>query len=452
MTKVFVDRLVWTKPTDTLKKALTVVPKYGTEELKLYEEANGLLGVPIHHFPILSVMNRIEDRRVEGKGIYMQFLSEYRSGQKEVVDTFMSRLRQGTTGFIIKAPTGWGKTCVCISLASILSRTTLVVVPRDNLVKQWVDRLLTHSTLKRKDIGIISGGKADYLGKKVVIGLIHTLVLDRMRNASDLLNYFGTVIFDEVDRSVPPKTFSTAASLFPAKFKIGVSATMKRHDGLEIIFEKHLGECFIEGKKPATLKPKIIIQEFSMSSGYVHPESPKINRRGMLLSRLEKNETRNFELCKYVKLMHDSGRQCLVISDRVKQLQFMHGMLFREFEIPKKDMGFYVGSLYADLESTKKVVVKEKERERVAKECKVILATYGKVSIGTDIETLSGLVLATPTSDVLQTVGRIVRIMDGKKSPIVVDFVDTYYKDAIGWAYNRKKFYQAHNYYMKEVS
>jgi predicted helicase len=115
-------------------------------------------------------------------------------------------------------------------------------------------------------------------------------------------------------------------------------------------------------------------------------------------------------------------------------------------------MGFYVGSLYADLESSRKIVVKEKERERVAKECKVILATYGKVSIGTDIETLSGLVLATPTSDVLQTVGRIVRIMDGKKSPIVVDFVDTYYKDAVGWAYNRRKFYQEHNYYMKEVS
>lgn len=452
MTNVFVDRLVWTKPNDTLRKALTVVPKYGTEELKLYEEADGLLGVPIHHFPILSVMNRIEDRRVEGKGIYLQFISGYRSGQEEVVDKFCASLGKGRTGFIIKAPTGWGKTCVCIKLASILSRTTLVVVPRDNLVKQWVERLLKHSTLKRKDIGVISQGKADYRGKKVVIGLIHTLVLDRIKGASDLINYFGTVIFDEVDRSVPPKTFSTAASLFPAKFKIGVSATMKRHDGLEVIFQKHLGECYIQGKKPATLKPKIIIQEFSMSSGYVHPQSPKINRRGMLLSRLEKNETRNFHLCKYVKLMHESGRQCLVISDRVKQLQFMHGMLFNEFEIPKKDMGFYVGSLYADLESDRKIVVKEKERERVAKECKVILATYGKVSIGTDIETLSGLVLATPTSDVLQTVGRIVRIMDGKKSPIVVDFVDTYYKDAIGWAYNRKRFYQEHNYYMKEVS
>ena len=454
-TKVFIDRLVWTNSSSIvkLKKSLVVTSKYSGEEIKLYEEEDGWLGIPLHHFPILKLRDKIEDRRTDGVGIpNMKFTSGYRSGQEEVINKFTVQYATGRTGFVIKAPTGWGKTCVCIKLAAIVNHTTLVIVPRANLVDQWIERLLEHSNLKRKDIGVISGGKANYQGKKIVIGLVHSLILDRIRFDSDLANYFGTIIFDEVDRSVPPETFSTAASLFPARIRIGVSATVKRQDGLEVIFEKHIGECYIEGKKPEILKPKIIIQDFGMDSGYVHPQSPKINRRGMLLSRLEKNITRNFQLCKYVKLMHESGRQCLVISDRVKQLQMMYDVLFNEFEIPKKDMGYYVGSLYADIDSDKKIQVKEEERKRVAKECKVILATYGKVSIGTDIDTLSGLVLATPTSDVLQTVGRIVRIMEGKLTPIVVDFVDSWYKDARGWAYKRKKFYQENNFYIKEVS
>ena len=43
---------------------------------------------------------------------------------------------------------------------------------------------------------------------------------------------------------------------------------------------------------------------------------------------------------------------------------------------------------------------------------------------GLDIPKLDTLILATPMSDIIQSVGRILRVHDEKKEPIVVDIID----------------------------
>uniref|UniRef100_A0A6M3LVR9 Putative helicase n=1 Tax=viral metagenome TaxID=1070528 RepID=A0A6M3LVR9_9ZZZZ len=65
------------------------------------------------------------------------------------------------------------------------------------------------------------------------------------------------------------------------------------------------------------------------------------------------------------------------------------------------------------------------------------------IALGTDIPSLSGLIYATPQSEVTQSKGRIERVLEGKKEPIVVDIVDTYYKDTMRWAKKREKSYIA---------
>ena len=457
MAKPHMDRLLWfnlegfsnpSKLVD-LKKKLTVYKKFSGDKVLLYELRNGSIGIPIHHFPLIKLLNAVDDNRIEGRPITMQFKSDYWEGQEEVVDKFTEHFYEGCTGFILKAPTGWGKTAVCIKFISIIKKTTLVVVPREDLVQQWVGMFEEHSTIRPSQIGKAIGGKLSFIGKKVVIALVHTLILDRIKNNQAFINQFGLVLFDEVDRSVPPATFSAAASLFPAKYRIGVSAELKRADGLDQVFKEHVGQCTIVAKGKTRMKPKAIIHYFHEDSGYVHEESSALNRRGMFISRVANNNRRNLELCKYAKLIHKSGRQCLIVSDRVAQLQTLERMLISEFDIPMSDTGFYVGHLYSDNGS--KIKVKKEDRRRVAKECKIILGTYGKISIGTDIKSLAGLILATPQSRIVQTLGRILRQMEGKQTPVVVDFVDTFYEDAVGWAFNRKRHYYAEEIFIKEV-
>jgi superfamily II DNA or RNA helicase len=54
----------------------------------------------------------------------------------------------------------------------------------------------------------------------------------------------------------------------------------------------------------------------------------------------------------------------------------------------------------------------------------IILATYAMASEGLDIKTLTTLVMATPKSDVCQSVGRILR--SKHETPMVIDIVDNH--------------------------
>ena len=75
------------------------------------------------------------------------------------------------------------------------------------------------------------------------------------------------------------------------------------------------------------------------------------------------------------------------------------------------DCGYYVGGM-------------KQSALNISAKKSVILGTYQMAEEGLDIPDLDTIVLATPRSDVEQSVGRILRNVTGKKGPVVVDIVD----------------------------
>jgi len=106
---------------------------------------------------------------------------------------------------------------------------------------------------------------------------------------------------------------------------------------------------------------------------------------------------------------HES-RQILILSDRKQQLKDMETLL-KEAGI--ESVGYYVGGM-------KKEKLKENEN------CRVLLGTFPMASEGLDIPSLNGLVLATPKSDIIQTVGRISRIKHNNIQALIIDMVDCF--------------------------
>ena len=72
-------------------------------------------------------------------------------------------------------------------------------------------------------------------------------------------------------------------------------------------------------------------------------------------------------------------------------------------------VGYYIGGM------------KEKDL-KVSETKKVILATYAMAAEALDIKTLTTLIMATPKTDVTQSIGRILRSKD--HNPVVFDIVD----------------------------
>ena len=87
----------------------------------------------------------------------------------------------------------------------------------------------------------------------------------------------------------------------------------------------------------------------------------------------------------------------------------------------------------------------KKENKRVAENCNIILATYGMMSRGTDIQRLSTLIIATPRNEMIQVAGRIERALPGKPFPVILDVVDTTYSLSRSGLNKRLEYYFSRN-------
>ena len=90
-----------------------------------------------------------------------------------------------------------------------------------------------------------------------------------------------------------------------------------------------------------------------------------------------------------------------------------------------------------------KVKKKKKEDLKESESKKVIIATYSMASEGLDIKSLNTLIMATPKTDIVQSVGRILR--SPHSTPMIIDIVDQH--DLCNKQYyKRRAFYKKQNY------
>jgi superfamily II DNA or RNA helicase len=133
----------------------------------------------------------------------------------------------------------------------------------------------------------------------------------------------------------------------------------------------------------------------------------------------------------------DHWRQIMVIAQNRNVLNFMHKWL--KHNHPEISVGFYVGGMKeADLKQTEL--------------CQVVLATYAMAAEALDIPTLSVLFMVTPKTDIVQSIGRILRVRrTGLMQPMVYDFIDPHdlFKRQ---AKVRNTYYRKQGYYVETFS
>ena len=429
----------------SLKRAYTAQSKYDSkQQVILFKDTGNYIGIPRHAIRLSkSMAEEIIDKRELGEPIQFNTKVKLWDYQEDILTEFTSIINKGGTGIFLEAPPGSGKTIMGMDMISKLGRKALVVVPKSDLLKQWVARFTEHSDLKESDIGIAQAGKCDFLAKKVVIGLVHTIVKDRW--GSDFRNCFGTILFDECDSAVCPVTFSSTASMFPAKYRIGMTASRTRGDGLHIVFDQHINQFSLSCKTGNVMQPKVIMHKFGGDSGTIPHYLQSMNRRGVMISNLAMNPVRNKLIADYAYQSFKAGRPTLIVSDRKDQLKQLHHFLTKVMRVPESKIGYYVRTLDSKNLS-------EKEKAKTAKECDIILGTYGMIKRGTDIKRLSTLILATPQSDLRQTSGRIERFMEGKRDPVIIDIVDSSYPECKNSSRARLKFYRDRGLEIKAVN
>jgi len=130
----------------------------------------------------------------------------------------------------------------------------------------------------------------------------------------------------------------------------------------------------------------------------------KISMPNMITEVVE-DRGRNKMLVELVKKASSGTRQLLVLSDRRHHCEFLHQCF-------PKTSGLYMGGM------------KEAQLQESSKK-KIIFATFSQAHEGLDIPTLDTVILASPKSDITQSIGRIMRETKGKKNnPHIYDIHD----------------------------
>ena len=465
----------------------------------------------------------------EGDDIDLKFEGTLRDYQEPVVNKFIDYVKTETTlGGLLELPCAWGKTSASLYICSQLKKKTLVIVHKEFLMNQWIERI--KQFIPTAKIGKIQGKIIDVEGKDIVICMLQSLV--NKEYPSTLFDSFGLTIIDEVHH-ISSETFSNALFKVVTKYMLGLSATMNRKDGTTKVFKMFLGEVIhkVERKDENNVQVRAITfktndEEFNETvldwkgnpqiSTMISKLCSYNNRTEFIIKvltdfievdNIEKNiieshkkemnlknpdcqicvENKNYlikntccdtikyclpcvqeiesiaEILVFIGLDKDGKKiykknipkcpncrkrlkyeqnyienpyvkpleqlQTLILSHNLNVLHYIYNKIVCKNIV---SVGYYVGGM-------KEYELKKSEKKQV------VLASFSMASEALDIPSLNAEFLITPKTDIVQSVGRILRAKHTFSSPIIYDIKDNHNVFQKQWL-KRKTYYKKQNY------
>jgi len=521
----------------------------GGNTFPAYRESGAKLYVP-HYYGVEQFGPPKENKVSEGQDVEFEFKGTLRDYQAPVVGKFIKTVTASglPSGGLLELPCAWGKTSASLYIMSQLKKKTIVIVHKEFLMNQWIERIAQFVPAAR--IGKIQGPTVDVENKEIVLCMLQSLI--NKEYPADLFAQFGLTIIDEVHH-ISSQTFSNSLFKVVTKYMLGLSATMDRKDGTTKVFKMFLGPVIhkVERKNEHEVEVRAMtyrtndaefndtILDFkgqpqissmiSKLSSYnrrtefiiqtlvshisANPPLEKVSAKQepKHLDKVDSNPDCDLALASLKPFLKVDGcalcnksinylvrntccdqvKYCLLCMDAVvknakdnleqtinkktgevkqvkrrpkcpccskvlayeqnyidnglvkpvKELQTIvlsHNLNVLEYIYQKfvcknlASVGYYVGGM--------------SEQELKASESKhVILATYSMASEGLDIPGLNAEFLISPKTDIVQSVGRILRAKHATTQPVIYDFVDTHDVFQRQWR-KRKAFYKKQNY------
>ena len=230
------------------------------------------------------------------------------------------------------------------------------------------------------------------------------------------------------------EVFSRCMMKVNTTYTLGLSGTMERKDGLTKVFEMFIGPVVHKEKtesEHSVLVKGIVYnvddEEFNETQ-HDYMGNPKFST---MISKLCSYSHRSEFILRVVvsELEMNQEQQIMILAHNKSLITYLHDAIAHR-NIAGGSVGYYIGGM-------KEAALKQSEGK------KVIIATYAMASEGLDIKTLTSLILASPKTDVCQSVGRILR--QKHSSPLVIDIIDEHDIFMSQW-YKRRKYYKSQNY------
>lgn len=423
------------------KYAYTTVPPY----LTYYTEHRTSIEVPIgYSLADFRIGNIIESRVYERLDNVAPFVLELRDSQREAAESYLSHnINSPILNGSIQMPTGKGKSILGLYLASVLSCKTLIVVHKDDLVTGWKNDIALAFDNKVNP-GLIKA-KSRRVGHFITIATVQTLNRLSAEELQDLYNQFGFVIQDEMHHC--PATSFEVVSNFRARYKLGLTATPERTDGLAHVMNLYFGDfCYryehTEDDKDI-LPAKVIVRSNDLYFNPLcearnggkykvvdlhYPEGKSLSESQKRLSDVPYKDrpsipfqtiddfvVRNIIefVCQDIIAEYNRGHSCVVFFTLKEHCRLYYERLLES--VSPDHLGLY----YGDNPNNDEVLKKAENNRKF-----ITLTTYAKATEGTNVKQWEVEFLVSSINNeknTEQAVGRVRRTKEGKKiSPVLI--------------------------------
>lgn len=495
-----------------------------TKMFPVYRESPNKIYVP-HYYGVEHFGPPKQYKVSQGKDIDVNFIGTLRDYQEPVVNKFIHHcVTKQYGGGLLELPCAWGKTSGSLYIFSKLKKKTIVIVHKEFLMNQWVERI--QQFVPNARIGKIQASVLDVENKDIVLCMLQSLISKDYDPA--IFEEFGLTIIDEVHH-ISSQSFSNSLFKIVTKYMLGLSATMERKDGTTFVFKMFLGDVIYKAEKKNEHSVEVRAITYQVDDPEFNetiydfrgnPQNSSMiskiceyNRRtefiiqvlcdfiavtdvdketrtkykqemdSRVLKCLMCNKTDNYlvrntccDTVLYCMLCMDNilenksspttGKmvrpkcpnckkvlkyeQNYVENKYVKPLEQTHTIvmahnlnilhyIYKKFVCKNlASIGYYIGGM-------SEAELKKSEKKQV------VLASYQMSSEGLDIPTLNAEFLITPKTDIVQTVGRILRAKHAYSHPIVFDVVDSHDCFKNQWA-KRRAYYKKQNYRIIGIS
>lgn len=362
----------------------------------------------------LKIKSVLRDQRFGGSPIAVSFKGELRPEQQIAANAMLAH----DTG-VLSATTAFGKTVLAAWLIAQRGVNTLVLVHRQQLLEQWVERLSAFLKLPERAIGRIGGGRRKPTGT-IDVATIQSLV--RKGVVNDLVANYGHLVVDECHH-LSARSFELVARRAKVKYITGLSATVTRKDGHHPIIFMQCGPVRyrVDAKQQAAGRPfrhTVIVRPTNFRAPNFSSADQRVEFH-RLYEALAGDSARNQLICDDVVGAVREGRSPLLLTERKEHLQQLARYLSGKIPcltILQGGMGKKALRL-----ATAQMAAGPPDVQRV------LLATGKYIGEGFDEPRLDTLFLALPVSwrgTIAQYVGRLHRLHDGKHEVRVYDYAD----------------------------
>jgi len=326
---------------------------------------------------------------------------------------------------IIVAPCGAGKTAIGLTAVLHLDTPALVLVHTNDLLRQWRERA--------EALGIEVATVSEGLGPvraRLVIATMQTLALWPFWRLAEWGKGFGLVICDEAHH-VPCSTLTDVLYELPGRYRLGLTATPTRADGLTPILLGHMGPIRATVSREALAEAGAIIvpRVERIATGW-SPEEDLSGECGIeyvqMITDATEDEARNIQIADLAAAAVKAGRHVLIQTERVEHAKVLSRLIGDRH-------GLGSVAVYGALGAKARALALSQVASGA---CPILIATQ-LADEGLDLPILDTLILGVPQRNAArleQRVGRIARPAPGKVDAIVYDLVDSGLAARLQWA------------------